>query len=245
MRNGAWLSPSASATSFMAVVRALMSEMRLIFERCNACCAFCSARSSSCLLLPLAGVPIETAPPRSRRKYCSRSSARAGITDTSTCLGTGAIGSSRSARPVCSRLALRALVDCARDDASPADMRCVDPMAVRCSSTLICAFSMRMGVGSALTAASSVAAWAIGGSTVGLEDGGASVLLNSPASRSLYSSEYTCMIRSLISSASSTSSMRSTLQLRSPRIEPERTKNACTDASSSSDAMPNTSASTS
>ena len=36
-------------------------------------------------------------------------------------------------------------------------------------------------------------------------------------------SEYTCTMRSAINSASLTSSTRSTLQLRSPRIDPSRT----------------------
>ena len=102
MRSGASASPNALATSFMAWVRAPMSEMRLILLRCSAWLAFSLARSISCFLSPREATRMVTAPPRRLVSQPSSSSRPAGSTGTMISRGTGAMGASRSARPVVS-----------------------------------------------------------------------------------------------------------------------------------------------
>ena len=214
MRSGAWGNPSASATSFIAWVRAPISLILLILLRCNAWAALSLARSIRVRFSPRPGTRIVTSDPRSPLSHASRSARLAGSMGMRISRGTGAIGASKSARPVCSNRSWRVLVACALVRLSEAVTLWVAPIASLRSRTLI--------------------GWA---------PSPVRELWTLP--RSWSKSAYTWTMRSDISSSSPISSTRSTVQLRSPRIDPSLTKNTWTDASSSSEDRPKTSASTS
>ena len=221
----------------MARLRVAMSLIRLILLRWSACAAFSLARSIRAFFSPRAATRIVTAPPRRSLSHRSSSSWRVGSIGTITSRGTGAIGARKSSRPVWSCRWLRRRVACARDCASTAVTDCVTPIASRMVDSTIGASDVAWctAPSPALSRASSSPS----------DEGAPDADRDISASVSLRMSAYTWVIISAIRSPSLMSSTRSTLQLRSPRIAPARTKNAWTEASSSSEAKPNTSASTS
>ena len=118
----------------MAAVRVPMSLMRLILLRCSACPAFSFARFISAFFSPRLATRMVTTAPRSPLNHDSSSARRAGSTGTMTSRGTGAIGASRSARPVCSCRSRLVRVACARSTLLLAVTVCVLPMASRLST---------------------------------------------------------------------------------------------------------------